>query len=85
MMETAGVAKSIFLDHLKCMQFSFEGDGLMETPYLACLKLNNIQSYVCFQTSQWWLMRCLCIQQQILDDKSNTLRETVKELIENSE
>ena len=36
------------------------------------------------QTSQWWLLRCLCMQQQILDDKSNTMRETVKQLMENS-
>ena len=58
--------------------------------WLLALELNLIVKPLiyfssCLQTSQWWLLRCLCAQQQILDDKSNTLRETVKELIENSE
>ncbi|KAJ8309447.1 hypothetical protein KUTeg_014321 [Tegillarca granosa] len=34
------------------------------------------------QTADWWLLRCLSIQQNILDDKSPTLKETIMELID---
>lgn len=35
------------------------------------------------QTYEWWLLRCISVHQQILDDKSNTLRETAIHLIDN--
>ncbi|OWF36544.1 tetratricopeptide repeat protein 27-like [Mizuhopecten yessoensis] len=34
------------------------------------------------QTADWWLLRCISVLQQVLDDRSPTLKETTLELID---
>ncbi|KAH3848233.1 hypothetical protein DPMN_090592 [Dreissena polymorpha] len=70
-------------------QLSVDGEpvyGLATFPqflYLARTVLQFCkQSCTCLHTVDWWLLRCTSIHQDILDSKSNTLRELVISLID---
>lgn len=51
--------------------------------YIARFILLECRDRFChLKTADWWLMRCVKIHQQVLDNKSNTLRETLIQLID---
>ncbi|XP_050404245.1 tetratricopeptide repeat protein 27 isoform X1 [Patella vulgata] len=68
---------------------SVDGEAVYNlTRYLPYLYIANIillesRDFLShLHTSKWWLLRCLYIQQEVLDDRAPTLRSTVLELIE---
>ncbi|KAK3092494.1 hypothetical protein FSP39_003620 [Pinctada imbricata] len=55
----------------------------IEYLYMArCILLNCHQHLTGLQTSEWWLIHCINVHQQILDDRSPTLKEKTMELID---
>lgn len=55
----------------------------IELLYVARLLLRDCREYLKnLQTADWWLLRCCAVLQQVLDDRSPTLRETTLELID---
>jgi len=45
--------------------------------------LTHTYTYFIFiQTVDWWMLRCINVHQQVLDSKSNSLRETAIQLMD---
>ncbi|XP_060070565.1 tetratricopeptide repeat protein 27-like [Ylistrum balloti] len=46
------------------------------------LLLECRENFKNLQTADWWLLRCISVQQQVLDDRSPTLKETTLDLLD---
>lgn len=47
-----------------------------------CESLKCKSMFVCSQGSKWWLLRCLFVHQQVLDEFSPTLHKSITALLE---
>ncbi|KAL5008553.1 hypothetical protein ScPMuIL_014134 [Solemya velum] len=50
--------------------------------HLASIILESRQNFQHLQTADWWLMRCIYVHQEILDNKAPTLKERAMPLVE---